>query len=244
LSPRSANRLHRALLLLLLPGLLCACQPRPQSPAGVTGDATTVTPWPAVDYATAAVHGARLLLLDAKATQIDIVVRRDGPLARFGHDHVVTVVDPEGLLLEDATGIARRADLRFRPERLDVDSPAARERHQLDTTPDAADIEGTRENLMNHVLDSTRWPWATLELTEFEWQQDHYSAMVTVGLNGSSYSSRQPFRFREEGERAIVDGFLLLRQTDLGIEPFSALGGGLRVADPLEIHFHIEANRH
>jgi hypothetical protein len=30
----------------------------------------------------------------------------------------------------------------------------------------------------------------------------------------------------------------------LGIEPFSALGGGLRVADPLEIHFRIEATRY
>ena len=237
----SATRLHRTLLLLLLPGLLCACHTQPQPPGGGAVPTTTAAHWPTADYATAAVDGARVLMLDAQATQIDIVVRRDGPLARFGHDHVVTVADPEGFLLVDATGTALRADLRFRPEALEVDSAAARGRHQLDTTPDAADIEGTRENLMNHVLDAKRWPWATLELSGFERQQDHYSAVVTVGLNGSRYSERQPFRLRNSGGRAVVDGFLVLRQTDLGIEPFSALGGGLRVADPLEIHFHIEA---
>jgi hypothetical protein len=181
--------------------------------------------------------------LDAQATQIDIVVRRDGPLARFGHDHVVSVVEPEGYLLLDATGTASRADLRFRPERLEVDSASARTRHQLDTTPDAADIEGTRENLMKHVLDTAQWPWATLALSAFERQQDHYSALVTIGINGSSFGDRQPFRLREEENRAIVEGFLVLRQTDMGIEPFSALRGGLRVADPLEIYFHIEASR-
>jgi hypothetical protein len=237
------NHPRRFLLLSLLAGLLCACHPQPQSSTGAAQQAAAGASWPGIDYPASAVGGARVFQLDALTTQVDIVVRRDGPLARFGHDHVVTVTEPEGYLLLDATGTASRADLRFRPERLEVDSAAARARHQLDTTPDAADIEGTRKNLMRHVLDTEQWPWATLALSAFKRQADHYSALVTVEINGSSYRDRQPFRLREDGDRAIVEGFLVLRQTDLGIEPFTALGGGLRVADPLEIHFHIEANR-
>lgn len=237
------NHPRRFLLLSLLAGLLCACHPQPQPSTGAAQQVAAGASWPSLDYAASGVDGARIFQLDVLATQIDIVVRRDGPLARFGHDHVVSVVEPEGYLLLDAAGTASRADLRFRPERLEVDSAAARARHQLDTTPDAADIEGTRDNLMKHVLDTAQWSWATLALSAFERQEDHYSALVTVEINGSSHGGRQPFRLREDGSRAIVEGFLVLRQTDLGIEPFTALGGGLRVADPLEIHFHIEASR-
>jgi hypothetical protein len=198
--------------------------------------------WPNFDYLAASAEGNPVFQLDPNTTQIDILVRRDGPLARFGHDHVVTVAEPEGYLLMNPEGLPLRADLRFPPQRLVVDSPAARAHYALDTTPSAGDIEGTRDNLMKHVLDATQWPWATLTLSGFQRQQDRYSAVVTIELNGSNYSERQPFHLRREDERVIVHGFLVLRQTDLGIEPFSVLGGGLRVADPLEIHFRIEAD--
>ena len=36
---------------------------------------------------------------------------------------------------------------------------------------------------------------------------------------------------------------VVLRQTALGLQPFSALGGGLRVADQMEIHFQLEGHR-
>jgi len=197
--------------------------------------------WPGYDYTGSAAIGQTVFQLDPAASRLDIVVRRDGPLARFGHDHVLTVQDAEGFLLLDPADSASRADLRFRPDRLSVDSPAARARHDLDTTPNAADIDGTRANLLRFVLDVEQWPWASVELSDFEHRQNHYSARVNVRINGSESSTRQPFRLRQDGTRVTVDGFLVLRQTELGIEPFSALGGGLRVADPMEVHFHLEA---
>lgn len=235
--------MFRTPLLLVLPALLCACQPQPQ-PAETTAPEAALSEWPGFDYTSAAAASGAVFVLDPRATQIDIVVRRDGPLARFGHDHVVTVRDPEGLLLFDETGPDSRAALRFRLDNLVVDSAEARARHELDTDPDAADIEGTRKNLLEHVLDAGQWPWATLGLTGFERQEDHYSAMLTVAISGSSYTGRQPFHVHRAVDRVRVDGLIILRQTELGIEPFSALGGGLRVADPLEIHFRIEATRY
>jgi hypothetical protein len=233
---------RRALILsAALPVLLCACQPQPAERSGPAGVAVAAAAWPGFDYPSAATADRHVFLLDPARTLIEVVVRRDGPLARFGHDHVVTVQEPEGFLLLDETGPGSRADLRFRPDHLDVDSAEARGRHDLDTDPDATDIAGTRENLMEHVLDSTAWPWATLQLTAFERQDDHYSALVTIGINGGEYSSRQPFRLGTADGSAVVEGFLVVRQTELGLQPFSALGGGLRVADPLEVHFHIEA---
>jgi polyisoprenoid-binding protein YceI len=241
---RSAPKPHPARVLWwLLPALLSACQPQPQSQSEPPHVPAAALDWPGHDYAAAAAAGSDVFLLDPDATQIDVVVRRDGPLARFGHDHVVTVQQAEGFLRLDPHGPGSRADLRLRLDQLTVDSAEARARHALDTDPTEADVAGTRKNLMEHVLDADRWPWMTLDMTAFERQQDHYSAIVTIAVNGSQYSSRQPFRLRREAGRARVEGFFVIRQTELGIEPFSALGGGLRVADPLEIHFLIEADR-
>jgi hypothetical protein len=180
-----------------------------------------------------------VFLLDAERTQIDVVVRRDGPLARFGHDHVISVLDPEGCLLLAESEGGSRADLRFAVERLQIDAADARLRHGLDAGPDAAAIEGTRDNLMRYVLDPLQWPWVTIALQDFSRQGEYGSAEVVIEINGQRHGSRQPFTLQREEEFVTVEGFMVLRQTELGLQPFAALGGGLRVADPMEVHFYL-----
>ena len=221
------------LILLLLGG---GCQPQPAEPAAMPV-AAPPTPWPDYDYA--AVEGS-VYRLDPKGTQIDVVVRRDGPLARFGHDHVISARDAEGFLLLTEPESGSRADLRFAVGRLGVDEPEARRRHGLDAGPDATDVEGTRDNLMRHVLDPETWPWVTVSLSAFERVDEHWSAEVAIDINGQRHSARQPFRLRFDQGLLVVDGFLVLSQTGLGLQPFAALGGGLRVADPLELHFRLQ----
>lgn len=233
------SALRLSLSLLVPVAALYACQPLPQPET--SQDRQPPSTWPEFDYARSAAAGRRVYRLEPDATQIDVVVRRDGPLARFGHDHVLSVGRPEGFLQLDDQRFAGRADLRFRIDQLTVDSPVARDRYGLDTNPDDDAIRATRKNLMDHVVDAERWPWATLVMEEFQQQGGHSSAVLSIGINGSSHTSRQPFRLNRAGDDIVVEGFFILHQTDLGIEPFSALGGGLRVADPMEIHFHIEA---
>jgi len=232
------------LIVLLLPLLLGGCQTQPADRDATSGQTPTSTAdWPGFDYARADAPDRRAYGLDPAGSRLEIVVRRDGPLARFGHDHAVSVQGLEGFLLLDAAGAGSRADLRFPLEDLDIDSPEVRGRYRLDTEPDAKSIQGTRANLMEHVLDARRWPWVTLRLDEFAHRQEHYSAWLEIAINGGQYGSRQPFELRESGSTAVVEGSLVIRQTDLGLEPFTALGGGLKVADPLEIHFRLTGRR-
>lgn len=209
----------------------------PETPSAADADA-----WPNFDYGNPAL-GHPGYRLDAAGSSLDIVVRREGPLARFGHDHVVSAPALEGFLLLDETGAGSRADLRFRLDDLAIDTAEAREKYRLETVPDEKAIDGTRSNLMEHVVDARQWPFVTVRFDDFSAQQDYYSAMVTVTINGSRSGSRQPFRLQASDETVRVEGSLILRQTDLGLEPFSALGGGLRVADPLEIHFRLTGRR-
>jgi hypothetical protein len=199
--------------------------------------------WPQYDYPGAVAAGLRVDRLDAERSLIDIVVRRDGPLARFGHDHVISVRDLEGFLLFDADGSPQRAELRFPLASLAVDDVAGRRRYQLDTEPDASAVEGTRTNLMQHVLDPQDWPFATVQVTDFDGLGGQPTAALVIGIGGSHHSSRHPFILRLSPETTSVEGSVVLRQTALGLQPFSALGGGLRVADQMEIHFQLEGHR-
>jgi hypothetical protein len=229
------------LALLILAALVSACQPRPDGSVA-TPAAAPQRPWPDRDYA-AAVNDGAVYRLDPNGTQVDILVRRDGPLARFGHDHAISVRNPEGFLLLADPESGSRADLRFAVRDLGVDEPEARRRHGLNAGPDAAAVAGTRDNLLQHVLDAERWPWVNVSLSAFSRQGEHWSADVVIEVNGQRHATRQPFSMRLEDEVPVVEGFLVLRQTELGVQPFSALGGGLRVADPLEIHFRLQGTR-
>ncbi|NNK37817.1 MAG: hypothetical protein HKP03_05010 [Xanthomonadales bacterium] len=223
-------------LILVLCCLLAACQPQPApdaSPAPPAGPE-----WPVFDYEGAVAGGTPVFRLDS-SSRIDIVVRRDGPLARFGHDHVISATEPEGFLLLDDRMSGTRAELRFRTDRLEVDAAADRVRYRLDTEPDEDAVRGTRENLETRVLEVERWPFAHVELKGFNTEGDRTSANVEVTLQGHTHRSRESFRLSRRGGEVAVEGSFTLSQAALGLEPFSVLGGGLRVADLLEIHVRL-----
>lgn len=186
--------------------------------------------------------GRAVYRLDTERSRIDVLARSDGPLARFGHDHAVVVAAPEGyLLLAEGPGapMPQHAELRFDLRSLEVDPPDARERHGLDSQMSDADVQGTRRNLMEKVLEPGDAPWVTLALDDFRIEGEHASAIVAITLQGQRFSQRQPFRMQIDEGQVTVEGNFVLRHSDLGLTPYTAFGGSLRVADPMEIHFSL-----
>ena len=219
--------------------LLAACQPQPTPEPAVP----VPTPeWPVFDYEEAALAGRTVYRLDSGRSRIDVVARSDGPLARFGHDHAVVVAAPEGYLLlgdRQDNAMPQRAELRFDLRGLEVDPPDARVRHGLKSEMSDADMQGTRSNLLEKVLDPGGSPWVTLSLDDFQAEGEHASAIVAIVLQGQRFSQRQPFRMHIDEGQVRVKGSFVLRHSDLGLTPYTAFGGSLRVADPMEIHFSL-----
>ncbi|MDZ5457101.1 YceI family protein [Azohydromonas lata] len=228
---------HR-LLPALLAWVLTACgphpggpQPPPAAPAGQS------VPPPATLRAEPGTY-----TLDPARSEIAVLVRRGGALARLGHDHVVSHPALQGHFSVPAGGGSRaEGEVTVLLSGLVVDDPALRARYALDTQPTPAAVEGTRANMLQRVLQDYRFPLARLRLSA----EPRPSADVDVEIALHGVTRRQRVAVDWQAERGELRGRgrLVLLQSDFGMQPLTVLGGALRVEDRLEMDFELRARR-
>ncbi|AVR99287.1 YceI family protein [Pseudoduganella armeniaca] len=191
------------------------------------------TPAPAAPAAPALPPRAGTLAIDPAASLIAITVRRGGPLARLGHDHVVAARTIAGSV-DPAQG---RATLRFRLDELTVDESALRAEAGLDTQPSAEAIAGTRRNMLTRVLDAEHYPWVDVVIE----RTGAAAVSAAVTLHGVTRRYDVPVRLAQDAAGLRASGTLALRQTDFGLVPFAVLGGAMAVQDELALRFDLLA---
>jgi isopentenyl diphosphate isomerase/L-lactate dehydrogenase-like FMN-dependent dehydrogenase len=162
-------------------------------------------------------------------------VRRGGPLARLGHDHVVASHTVSGF----AAPAAGRADILFRADALIVDEPALRREAGLDTEPSPEAIAGTRTNMLDRVLEAARFPVISVHAQ----QGGNGKLGAAITLHGVTRSLELPGSVEVGPAQVVASGSLHLRQTDFGIRPMSVAGGLLSVQDEIEVRYRIVARR-
>lgn len=212
--------------------VVVACAPAPRE-AHV--EARAPPGFPEREYRQAVAAGQAVYRIDEAASIVTIEVRRAGSLARLGHDHVVASHDVRGYVLP----AARRADLYVPLEELAVDEPKLRAEAHFDTTPTAADIAGTRRNMLGRVLDAETYPFAEIRMRGAT--DDAVDA--DISLHGRSRIVHVPIRLSIESDRLDVMGEFTLHQTAFGIAPLSVLGGAVQVQDELRLRFTLHARR-
>lgn len=234
----SVSRSATGAALLALALLVTACAPlppvaeRPQPP-----------PLPEADYAAARARGEAVYRIDGPRSLVTVRVYRGGRLASFGHDHVVASRAVEGLVLVASTPANARADLRMALDSLTVDEPALRAAAGLATTPSAADIEGTRRNMLDKTLEADRFPYVTLALTHAAGAPPRLTLNAAITLHGVTRVQPVSVEIEPDGDDLRARGRFALLQSDHGMTPFSILGGALEVQDRLDIEFDLRARR-
>lgn len=232
----------KRLLALSFLVLLAACRMAPEATAPEGDAAERPDAWPPYPYREQSAAGA-VYALDPARSSIDFVVRREGPLARFGHDHVLSPARLEGWFLAADTPAKTRADLRFSTGDLAIDDGAARARYAFDTSPDAEAIAGTRENLLREVLRSEGWPVVMITLDELKVEDGGFSARLEVRWGDGEYRLRRPLSVARDARGIRLSGTFRVRQTDVGMTPLAILGGGLRVRDEIEVYLDLRGGR-
>jgi polyisoprenoid-binding protein YceI len=222
---------------LLLALMLAGCTPlvREPGPEHVAGPAE----FPERDYRQAAAQGQAVYRVDAAQSLVAIEVRRAGSLARLGHDHVVASHAVVGFVAPQQG----RADLYVELDRLTVDEAALRAEAGFETQPSASDIEGTRTNMLDKVLESSRFPFAVIAASGVDAAQRSATLAVTLTLHGHTRTVQVPAEVDVDADRLTVSGRFSFAQTDFGITPYSLLGGAIAVRNDVDLRFRIVAQR-
>ncbi|MFP5394023.1 MAG: YceI family protein [Gammaproteobacteria bacterium] len=213
---------------LLVAALLAGCTQAPVPPVlAPTGD---ILNW----YRGASAREP-IYKIDSARSLIAVTVRRGGPFARFGHDHVVASHTVEGL----AAPRTGRADFYFRLDQLSVDEKPLRDAAGLDTEPSEDAIAGTRNNMLTRVLEAEHYPVVQLHAQRIAAQPDKLKLSIT--LHGVTRSYEVPTRIEQTDSALTASGALTLLQSDFAIKPMSIMGGALTVQDALEVRFTLVA---
>ena len=237
----SSPRVRRGSRLLVIGWALwglAACQTSaPPAPGPVPGA-------PAPQQAAAIPAGAREFQVVAEESLLQILVYRGGAMARFGHNHVIASHRLAGPVYVTDDPLATRFDIGFPVAELTVDEPALREAAGPDFPPSVPQNarDGTRTNLLSAaLLDAANYPEIRLRATGIRAAGEGYEADVEITLKGQAYVLRVPVAARRETGSLVASGEFPLRQSELGLKPFSVAMGTLVVLDEMLVRFEITA---
>jgi len=181
--------------------------------------------------------------VDLQASEVRLLLYRGGPLARFGHNHVIIGrVQGEIRSGESAAGSAFRLDIPV--DTFLIDPPAARAEEGADFADQVSEQarQGTRENMLGEeVLDAARHPMIHIASVALAGPRWNPTVTARVTLRGAERDLRFPAAVFQSGDVLEVIAGFRVRQSDFGIKPFAVLGGGLLVRDEIDIRLRVVA---
>jgi len=169
-------------------------------------------------------------------------VYRAGPLANLGHNHVVVNRGVTGLVQVGSTISSSSFSLKVPVESFEVDDPEARREEGSDFPGDVpADAKsGTRRNMLGAaVLNAAEFPVITVTSVTLSGTPDALSAELTVSVAGHETTITAPCTLQGDEHRLTAAGSMELRQTAVGLAPYSLLHGALQVEDAMQVKFSI-----
>jgi hypothetical protein len=233
-----------ALSPLILTG--CPTPPRVPAPAAEQG---TVAPAPQQP----APHVGTPYDIAADASLLTVLVYRGGALASAGHNHVIASHELSGTVYVAPERLRSSFEVHIPVATLTVDEASLRAGQSSDDfPPDVPDSarQGTRHNMLGSaLLDAGHYPEIVLRALSLEQaagappgETNTVMAQVQSTVRDQVRTFAVPVRWQLSSGTLDLSGTLTLRQSELGLTPFSAMLGALQVQDEMHVTFHIVAH--
>jgi polyisoprenoid-binding protein YceI len=223
------NKIAAAVLALSLAA--CAAQhPRPVTPRLPAQAGLQALPAPG-KYA-----------IDSSASEIRLLVYRAGPLANLGHNHVMVNRGVTGAVQIGAGAAASSFSLGMRADAFAIDESQARREEGEDFPGDVPEDAkaGTRRNMLSEaVLNAAEFPQITVKSVSLSGTLDALNADLEISAAGHSARVSVPLSLSGNTQRFVAAGAVELRQTALGLHPYSLMHGALQVRDAMQLKFKI-----
>jgi polyisoprenoid-binding protein YceI len=177
---------------------------------------------------------------------LQILVYRGGPMAKLGHNHLIASHHLEGSVYVMEDPLRTRFDLSFPVSELTVDEAAMRAQAGADfatAVPQSA-RDGTRNNLLSPaLLDGANYPAIRLRALDVLEAGEGYDVGVEISIKDQVQTVRVPVTLRREERTLLASGEFPLKQSALGLKPFTAAMGALAVVDEMTVRFQVVAVR-
>jgi polyisoprenoid-binding protein YceI len=176
-----------------------------------------------------------------------VLVYREGALAALGHNHVMNLRGLTGTvqLFDDLP--RTRFELGFKVADIAVDEPALRTAAGTDFSSNVSDAArtGTRKNMLgDKLLQAVGFPHITLKSERvMPGTAGDFIVTTRIMVRGSEYRMDVPLHLQRDGDELYANGDFALRQSALGLTPYSVMLGALRVVDEMQLRFKLVAHR-
>lgn len=236
---RLTAELAAATALVLVAG--CAGVGESTAPPATT--TTTTTAVESLRSREPAPDAVRFTIVSARS-QIRLLTFREGPMARLGHNHVITTTSLTGTawLTDDLADALVRIVVPV--SGLVVDDPSARalEGEEFAAAVPEDDVAATRENMLGErLLDADNYPF--VRATCGDYASGSGTIDCEIEIAGSPAMLTLPVDVAREDRVVTARGEVTVTHEQLGLTPYSAAGGAIRVADGITLRFEIVAQR-
>jgi polyisoprenoid-binding protein YceI len=180
--------------------------------------------------------------IDSNASELRLLVFRAGTLANLGHNHVMINRSVSGFVQIAASVSDSSFSLEVPVDKFDIDDAQSRLEEGSDfpgEIPDDAK-SGTRRNMLSTaVLNASKFPVIEIKSTALRGTLGALTADLTIVVAGHESALSVPLALQGDSQRVTATGSFELRQTAIGLTPYSLLHGALQVQDAMRVKFKI-----
>jgi hypothetical protein len=184
--------------------------------------------------------------VDSDASWLRVLAYPDGPLKRFGHHHVIAHRGISGVVVVAPNPLETTIKLEFAVAGLEVDDPDMRalEGEDFEDEVPQKDVDGTRGNMLGEdLLNGEEFTTIRIQSSAIEGSLADASIVATVFVIGMESTVSFPASIELTDDSFVASGQLEVTHGELGISPFTAMGGALSVRDLLVLKYEISGVR-
>lgn len=209
-------------------------------------------PWPFLALVISAIPGfataqtATTYVIDPAQSSVYWQVYSAGTLASLGHNHVVSAPALRGEVTVEPNLADSSLLIEMEVADLVVDDPDLRAQLGDDfaSVPSENDKAGTRRNMLSErLLNGERYPLMRIRGSALSSSGDTHRLTLAVDIAGQTVELSAPVNLTVGDDRLLAEGTFQLTHADLGLRPFSALMGALKVAEEIDFKYRIDALR-
>jgi polyisoprenoid-binding protein YceI len=179
-------------------------------------------------------------------SELRVLVFRAGSLAGLGHNHVISSRALSGTVKSGDTVAERAIDIRLPVDSLTVDDPAIRaeEGQSFSSKTSEKDAQGTRRNIMGRkLLQAEQFDEIRVFSKRISGDLPDVVIEAEITLKGAAHSVELPAIVETYDDRLVATGTTSIAHSELGLEPFTAAFGTMRVAQEMIFKYRIVARK-